>query len=404
MVAFFATSRSAPTNQDDSQGRSRYPYLSGKLYPNGEFSVGIVPQKSESEYEKLYDKLYCDQFEVVQIPVHDYRGFRIEQQVYHNPTKKSVQIGLSSLINSHKGGKRKDGKPRNPRGLTGLTSHGKRSIRQACFLAQERLGKDRIGFATFTLPEMRRDLLSILIQDWPEIVRQFNQEIDREYERLGVSYPFRLGVTEIQEKRFLRDGLPVPHLHMVYHSHRGNYQWFFTAGKLREIWGRVVVCRLRYYLPDEELPEISFSASIDCQAIKKEPSRELAKYLSKGSVIKKMVDRGFVADVPKSWYHLPLFFRREIKRLTQPLPDWLKALAMSGADLCDRGLTEYLFPVSRQVAANPVQRVEKIDDRGRAYSVTQPTPDEKIVMVDQVFGYAGKLTEKYRKIYGIKKV
>jgi hypothetical protein len=155
--------------------------------------------------------------------------------------------------------------------------------------------------------------------------------------------------------------------------------------------------RLRSALPDYPLPEIDFRASVDCQAIHKDPARELAKYLSKGSAIRKMVNLGFTSDIPRSWYHLPLFLRQEIKRLTQPCPEWLKTLAMSGSDLVDRGLCEYLFPITRKVPINsdrtPLGPIADQDTGNIDTSVQSDIEDTE----DQLFGYAGKLTQKWQK-------
>lgn len=325
--------------------------LSGRLYPNGEFTLGIVPPKRVSEKEKAFDAEWEDQYIECDRWKRDYRGARIETERYFqgdNPDYIRVKnerssIGLSLLTNSHNGGT----KPRKPRGHKGITSLGKRTVRNGAWLLQKSAGRKRLGFLTVTLPSMpdRLDVMAVLIGEWSEMVRQFFQELTRAIERKGKKALW-VGCTEVQEKRFEKHGQPAPHLHAVYVAHDGKFNWYVTAAQMRAIWKRIIEARLKAIF-NEDL-DIDCGASIDCQTVKKDASGYLAKYLSKGGdVIEKMKDRQMDDLIPSAWWHCCTKLKRQIKALVEELPSDIKIAIRQGVDLVERGVCRYVFDVMK---------------------------------------------------------
>jgi hypothetical protein len=122
------------------------------------------------------------------------------------------------------------------------------------------------------------------------LTRQFIQEFSREIKRSGNKASW-VGCTEIQEKRFKKHGEVAPHLHIVYHAHNGDYQWFITADKIRAIWKRILENKIGEWF--EQDVEVDTKAAIDTKTVRKDAGAYLGKYLSKGGkVVKEMVDKG----------------------------------------------------------------------------------------------------------------
>jgi hypothetical protein len=118
-------------------------------------------------------------------------------------------------------------------------------------------------------------------------------------------------------------------------------------------------------LPEEQI-EIDTRAAVNCQKLKKKASDELAKYLSKGSVLKTVKESGYADCIPSSWWHSSLKLRKEVKSHIIETPLDLKLAVFRGIDLVGRGLAVYLYAVKRDGI---------------------------------IYGWTGKLTEAGRKLF-----
>jgi hypothetical protein len=356
--------------------------LSGRLYPNGEFTLGYLPSPRLTQKEKRYNDSWENQFEFVirefekgwlgftglmNFNLHRFLAARSEFVSCREFTKtdrltgkkttlvqfiyairKPPLIGLSLVSNSHKEISEDvpiDSKPNKRRGLKGITPKGKRTIRNTAFLLQKTFGKKRLGFLTVTLPSFgdRPDLGMILAHDWSELVRQFTQEINRAIERKD-KVALWTGCTEIQEKRLEKYGEVAPHLHLVYLAHNGNFDWYITADEFRSIWKRIIEARIKHFT-NEEI-EVNTKASIDAKQVKKDAGNYLGKYMSKGGdIVKKMIEKGFTDLVPTAWWHCCLKLKRILKAMMRELPSDLKLAVKQGVNLVERGVCIYLFDV-----------------------------------------------------------
>ena len=359
--------------------------MSGRLYPNGEFTLGYIPPPRLTTKEKQYNDSWSNQFEFVirtfekgwlgftglmNFNFHRFLADRSEFVARHEFTetdrltgkkttmeqfiyaiRKPPLIGLSLVSNSHNetiDNQLTTPKVNNRRGLKGITSKGKRTIRNTAFLLQKTFGKKRLGFLTVTLPSFpyRPDLGIILAHDWSELVRQFTQEINRAIERKDKTALWT-GCTEIQEKRLDNHGEVAPHLHLVYLALNGNFDWYITANEFRDIWKRIIEARIKHFTLEEI--EVNTKASIDAKSVKKDAGNYLGKYMSKGGdIVKKMIDKGFTDLVPTAWWHCCLKLKRILKAMMRELPSDIKIAVKQGVTLVERGVCVYLFNVETE--------------------------------------------------------
>lgn len=378
--------------------------MSGRLYPNGEFTLGYIPQPRLTPKEKRYNDSWSSQFEFVirtfekgwlgftglmNFNFHRFLADRSEfvscreftetdrltgkistlvQFIY--AIRKPPLIGLSLVSNSHKENNDEvviDSKPNKRRGLKGITSKGKRTIRNTAFLLQKTFGKKRLGFLTVTLPSFpdRPDLAYCLASDWSELVRQFTQEINRAIERKDKTALWT-GCTEIQEKRLEKYGEVAPHLHLVYLAHNGNFDWYITANEFRSIWKRIIEARIKHFTSEEI--EVDTKASIDSKQVKQDAGNYLGKYMSKGGdVVKKMIDKNLTDLVPTAWWHCCLKLKRILKAMMRELPSDIKIAIKQGVNLVERGICVYLFDVETEDRhygwVGKLKRTRKLDKK-----------------------------------------
>jgi hypothetical protein len=220
-------------------------------------------------------------------------------------------MGLSNLRKNHKP----------DRGHNGITSHGRRTVRQGAFLLEERIGKSDLSFLTCTLPGATLDECRTANENWGEIMRRFLQELKRELERKNLD-PWIIGCTEIQPKRFARTGQPWPHCHLVFPGRDGK-NWAIRPARINLLWARCCKAVIGGGLGD-----YLASTRIEVIKTKKSVGQYLGKYMSKGGEeINAMRER--IADwpIPKAWHHcthtLNQYIRGSIATLTPKSAAWL---------------------------------------------------------------------------------
>ena len=242
--------------------------------------------------------------------------------------------------------------PRRRKGKRGITSYGARVVRNGAFCLEQHYGKNRLVFATFTLPNDPM-ALPFWCAQWAEIMRQLNQELKRELERAGAP-TYLVGVTEIQEKRSIRAGYPIPHCHLVFvgwdgesREENGKRIYAITADKGREIWNRIlknvlIACHPPETFPDWECPSIS--GRIEFERVKKSVEAYLGKYLSKGGAwVKDYLEKHPNGnDLPSHWWHCSANLKAKIEELcVKPSPELLELLTW-GVDLVGAGVAWYV--------------------------------------------------------------
>lgn len=304
--------------------------IAGKVWPDGSFGYSFLKVK-KNEVIKKVDA--CEQARrTVEIQLHKLRqadlllakasvrfGVYLPLLLVKSlPTAERVSLGLSEAVNYHK-------KQKRPRGSGGITSRGRRSVRSAGTLLEFRFGKDRLSFATLTMPGLTDVDRQACHEQWSEAVRAFYQELKRHVERKGGSWWY-VGVVEIQPLRSEREGWAAPHLHFVFVGKKGK-TWLITPKQMRTLWQRVWQPR--------------FSSSYDWQScenlvrVKASVAGYLAKYLSKGSTSQSS-SKGMDSWFPSSWVSL-----------SQKLKGWLSKACVSAESispmLLDSSLQQSFF-------------------------------------------------------------
>lgn len=221
-------------------------------------------------------------------------------------------MGLSNLRKNHKP----------DRGHNGITSHGRRTVRQGAFLLEDLVGKSDLSFLTCTLPGKTMEQCQVANERWGEIVRRFLQELRRELARFDMP-DWIIGCTEIQPQRYKRTGQPWPHLHIVFAGHDGK-RWIIRPARANLLWARcckaVIGGGLGDYLAATRIEPIKTKKSV---------GQYLAKYMSKGSTeIAEVKENHPDFPFPHAWHHCSHELNRLIKLGTKQLTDHTAAWVM----------------------------------------------------------------------------
>lgn len=249
-----------------------------QLYPNGEFTVGYVrPAKFTPE------PLPPKGVEVFSFDWLDDEHKHLVLDWVQEKLAAQEKVGLSTPANSTK------------RGLKGITSKGARMVRNAAYLMQQRFGKERLSFVTLTLPSCSKDELASIAAQWSHVVHMYCKELKRELKRHGLYTGF-VGVTEIQERRLQRREELGLHLHLVHQGRLLRSQpWAIPPGFHRETWARILRRILGRDFDTRSLENV--------QAVKKDASGYLGKYLTKGTQsIGAVVEIYGEECIPSAWY------------------------------------------------------------------------------------------------------
>jgi hypothetical protein len=255
-----------------------------------------------------------------------------------------IPLTLTDVVISHNDAS----ETRQARGSKGISSYGRRQVRQGVWCLEQLYGNSSLGFLTVTLPPFpeRDDIFSFLLADFSELRRRFCQEVEREFSRRGFRFDY-VCVVEIQEGRFERFGDPAPHLHFCYRCReRPKSAFYLTASEFRAIWRSVLVGRVSGVFGG--CPPFFSNRAINCQVIKKSASRYLSKYLSKGGkVLARMKSIGLSSFIPSSWFGMPRRLGSYLKSLVVPLPvDFCQRLFL-GEDFVSEGIAVYCSPIER---------------------------------------------------------
>ena len=282
---------------------------SGKIWPNGEFSLGYSFDGQESDevadwawtggqkglsVDELDERLEC---------LHGWLD--CVQKVGAVSSAVALQIlTLSNASNSHKP------PTRAKMGLKGLTGYGTKMIRSGCFLLEEKLGKDDCVMITLTVPTLDRKDRRTLAQQWGTVTNRLTQYLTRALVTAGRT-PAIIGCVEIQTGRLEKFQQAYLHLHLVCpaHSNAGG-QWAIDVHDLRTWWGKCLERHTGSSLPHPPRVETAI--------VKKSVEGYLGKYLSKGTG----ADLAAFADdlgsdcIPGQWWFASAPMKAAIKRGT----------------------------------------------------------------------------------------
>lgn len=254
----------------------------GALWPNGEFTVGYAPsggmerEITPSEYAARWDS----------------------------------SLGLALAANSHT--EPDYGAP--PRGTGGLTSYGRRLVRNAVEMLERAYGTKNLSFATMTLPTLEYEEYWNVSSNWSEVVRVFYQAVSR---KLGAKLlpPFYVSVTELQPERTRREGVPALHVHFVFVGRRrGEKGWRMHPHELREMWKRSVE---RFCWSS-----VDWDACERVEAVRYTAAGYMSKYMSKGDTGDDNLRRDNTGwSLPTAWYNISLKLKQKINQKVRKHPE-----------------------------------------------------------------------------------
>lgn len=202
-------------------------------------------------------------------------------------------VGLSNVAISDKKTKAKRS------GLSGMSSLGKTRIRNAAYMLKRDSGKERLTFATVTLPPMSTEDMATVHVHWGKVIERYRLEVKRALRLHGLPGEI-IGVTEVQEKRYEKTGYPVLHAHFLFVGFSISGGWAITPAQHDTIWRKCIYS----ILPRQYGPELNFRAACNLQPVRKDPGAYLAKYMSKGiGVINRVIEDGLEWWLPRQWWN-----------------------------------------------------------------------------------------------------
>lgn len=286
--------------------------FAGTLYPDKSFTLGAIPREKIRREDKQYE--------------HDLE----QQEEWDENAKIDWLVGTNSV-----GGKfvSKDESPlfinglkssrefRGNYGTHGITSFGRKFVKNGSLLLEQHFGRRRLGFVTCTIPSLPEELHKRLNGKWGEVVRRFFQKLKRQLAKISKPLIY-ISVSEIQEKRFHNSGIPAPHLHFVYvcRSSRNSRYWLYIC-QIHRAWNAAVregIALCGYPFTMSPLPGWG---SVHAKTVRKSAGAYLGKYVSKGcKVLQEMKEAGWV-EFPKQWWSTCRFCRTLFKNSLVKLTD-----------------------------------------------------------------------------------
>lgn len=296
---------------------------SGRLWPNGEFSQGFrkLPGDEPLDMRSLADSWGPEEGGGGDTP----------------------PIDLVSLVNSHT--------PKAQRGELGITTYGRRMLRNGVHILSESYPNHPQTLGTLTVPALQREERMELGGNWSEVVRQTIQWLTRQLGRKGLPQMV-LSCSEIQPSRLETDKGAYLHLHLIWvNPPKRSEGWGIDAGALRSFWDSL----LARMTGNSTLP----SANIDLRYVRGNVERELSKYLSKGStVLRGAAEDLGVENMPRTWWNMSKPLRDAIKsaiihgvQVGCLLADWIDY----DKGLAEGGLFHWVRPIYAEIGEREIQ-------------------------------------------------
>jgi hypothetical protein len=203
------------------------------------------------------------------------------------------------------------------RGAMGIPAAARREIEHSLWTLSG--FKRRLAFWTITLPTPALVAMKEVKDGWAKFSARVHKELTRRLDERLVCSSW-LSVTELQERRTSREGIPCPHLHVCFVNRRGSCRrgpgrhlgpWVLGPAELDGII-RVAL------LSSVGRADWNLSAAGNVKRVKKDAGRYLAKYMSKGGKLIEYWNQPEVAGglrIPRWWHRSkPMKNRAEAHR------------------------------------------------------------------------------------------
>lgn len=217
---------------------------------------------------------------------------------------------------------------RKAKGLDGISSYGRRLVRNAAHLLEDNGRRCLCVFATVTVPSVPYEQLAAIHKRWNEVIERYRLGITRALKAKGLSGEMVV-VSEIQEKRHDKTGIPVLHAHSVFHGVTKNGKFALSTELHDDIWYRALSVAARIERHD-------VAVACNLQRVRKSASGYLGKYMTKGALgVRRAVDQGFGDWMPRHWFSCSRTLMNRVKAETRRVDDlgyWLYESPKEGAD------------------------------------------------------------------------
>lgn len=321
--------------QSMGSGVATAPTWAGYEYPDGSYSIGLVPPEKKAIREKKYDYECRKVYEVVEWSEPDateYLGYADHKKRRLRDDK--VQDYESSLSKLDPPSELSQTKKRY--GQNGISRNGKRKVRAGCALLERKYGIERLGLCTITLPSEKQGLdksdLYFISQQWATFLKRVLQEVKRVLKRREAPTEL-IAVTEIQENRYRRLGELAPHIHFCYvaKARKCGSHYYLKPDDIRRIVGRVLWTMLDRDSDIEkgiDTPPINCNSCCNLQIIKKSASNYLSKYMSKGGeILEELKDAGLEDAIPNQWWSpvggMRKWIKKNIRKISSNVAEFL---------------------------------------------------------------------------------
>lgn len=263
-----------------------------KVYPNGEFTIGYDSAKRATALggkEEAPEDISWDS-----------ASEELKAELKAVAAATAMDVGSSLVVNS----------PKQRRGLNGISTRAARDVRNMAHVLQTETPKERLSFVTLTIPQMSQEDNLSVCENWHLIVKDFFKSLGRLYKRKSGREFEYVAVTEIQEKRYERTEFIGLHLHFVCVGKlQRSSNWILTPTEIRDKWKRAA--------ENHCIEDYDWSASENCQRVRKDASGYLGKYLSKGvKSAGKIRASGRERYLPYTWYSRSISLLRRVKKAT----------------------------------------------------------------------------------------
>lgn len=286
-------------------------FYSLRLWPNGEFGIGLVGKFAPPAPIPVTESPYGVRWSWIRgepTSIFDAISFygslsaalaALCPGMYESTLEEARSLGSSNASNSHRS---------SIRGLKGISGYGRRMIRNGAHILEQAVGVRRCALLTVTIPPLPEEVYKEVTREWSEIVRIFTQWIVRMLGRAH-GYKWVIGCVEIQEKRMENEGgLPL-HLHLVFQS-RTKREFTLNLHEVSRVWQRAICSRV------PAAASVNYSSATRIEGVKKSVAGYISKYLSKGvnQNVLVSVSKGF--KLPSAWWIGVGGIKQEIKRRT----------------------------------------------------------------------------------------
>lgn len=291
-----------------ANGRAIVP--SGRLWPNGEFSLGYARVGDEVEQENEWTwanegrYLAREDIEARLTALEDMTEAMTGAYAAWAASG-PLRLSLSSVCDSHKPTSRAK------QGLKGMTGTGMKMVRSGAYLLEKRLGREDCTMITLTVPTLGRADRVRVAKRWGSLTNRLVQYLTRALVKAGRT-PAIIGCVEIQSGRLEKYREGYLHLHLVLPAHANvGGLWAIQASGLRSWWKSAIERVIG--------KELAVLPRVETAIVQKSVEGYLGKYLSKGtgSELQAFIDDLGPECVPAQWWFASARMKEAIRNGTK---------------------------------------------------------------------------------------